>query len=75
MAGVIANNQSIVEEAGFNASFVIHNSTVYYIEAGAVLVMPLRNPQLVSVSVYNIFTCSHIMVIPYVDTGYNATKL
>ena len=52
VAGIIRNNQSAVEEAGFSTPFTIdnRNSTVYYIESGMVFKMPLRNPQFVSVS-------------------------
>ena len=47
VAGVIRNNQSAVEEARFSTPFAIDNriATVYYIESGKVLRMPLRNPQ------------------------------
>ena len=52
VTGIIRNNQSAVEEAGFSTPFTIdnRNSTVYYIESGKVFKMPLRNPQFVSVS-------------------------
>ena len=52
VAGIIRNNQSTVQEAGFSTPFTIDNriATVYYIESGKVLRMSLRNPQDIWVS-------------------------
>ena len=54
VAGIIRNNQSTLEDAGFSTPFTIdnRNSTVYYIESGKMFKMPLRNPQSVSVSAF-----------------------
>ena len=47
VAGVIANNQSTLEEAVFSIPFVINNrnSTVYYVESDKVFGTPLSDPQ------------------------------
>ena len=53
VVGIVKSNQSVVEEAGFSVPFAINNSnsTVYYVQSGKVFAMPLRNPDLVWVSV------------------------
>ena len=52
VAGIIINNQSAVEDAGFSTPFTIdnRNSTVYYTESGKVFGTPLRSRQDIWVS-------------------------
>ena len=47
VAGIIRNNESTLEEAGFSTPFTIdnRNSIVYYTESGKVFGTPSRNPQ------------------------------
>ena len=52
VAGIIRSNQSVIEEGRFSTPFTFdnRNSTLYYIKSGKVIKMPLRNPDLASVS-------------------------
>ena len=45
VAGIIRNNQSIIEEGGFSTPFTFdnRNSTIYYIDSGKIFGMSLRN--------------------------------
>ena len=58
IVNIIRNdNQSTVEKTGFSEIFAVDNInyTVYYVESNIVMGMPLRNPELVFVSLYQSF--------------------
>jgi len=58
IVNIIRNdNQSTVEKTGFGEIFAVDNSnyTVYYVDSNTVFGMPLRNPELVFVSLFQSF--------------------